>query len=108
MMTVRFPIGFSVQYNDANHATRNVNGYTDLYTKEGRWIAQVPTAGCIVEVVKPCRTYRAGEDPDDLLDAMFKFVVVRNHSMTWTQLDKLAKIKKQLRSFDALRKRWKS
>lgn len=57
-MTVRFPSGFSIQYNAATFAHRMTNGYTDLYTeKGGAWIAQVPTASCVVEAIPSCRTY---------------------------------------------------
>ena len=58
MMTVRFPSGFSIQYNAATFAQRMTHGYTDLYTKEGgAWIAQVPTVACVIENTPPCRTY---------------------------------------------------
>jgi hypothetical protein len=59
MMTVRFPSGVSIQYNDANYITRNQD-YADLYTaKDGRWIAQVPTKGCVIEAQRACRVYDA-------------------------------------------------
>lgn len=58
MMTVRFPNGLSVQYNDANFALRHAE-YTDLHTKEnGAWIAQVPN-DCLIEVRPACRVYDA-------------------------------------------------
>jgi hypothetical protein len=65
VITVRFPTGFSVQYNSAAHVETNPNGYSDLYTAaRGQWVAQVPTAGCIIEAVTPCRTYSAAGQPD--------------------------------------------
>ena len=58
-MTVRFPSGFSIQYNSATQVIRHAE-YTDLYTKHpdkgGSWLAQVPN-NCVVEAVIPCRTY---------------------------------------------------
>lgn len=59
MITVRFASGFAIQYNDANYVQRT-GDYTDLYEKkDGRWIAQVPTAACVVEVARPCRMYNS-------------------------------------------------
>lgn len=59
MITVRFPNGLAVQYNGANFAERR-DHWTDIRTEQGgRLIAQVPTAGCIVEFVTPCRVYDA-------------------------------------------------
>jgi hypothetical protein len=66
MMTVRFPNGFSIQYNDANFCSRGTV-YTDLYVKEGgKWIVQFPTTMCLIENVSPCRTYNAQHN-DELL-----------------------------------------
>ena len=56
MITVRFPTGFSIQYNDANYVHRS-SEYTDLYTeKDGNWIAQAPNSA-LIERFPPCRTY---------------------------------------------------
>lgn len=59
MMTVRFASGLSIQYNTACFAECRVDGaYTDLYTRNGgKWIAQVPTAACVIEAVPACRVY---------------------------------------------------
>lgn len=74
MMTVRFHTGFSVQYNNANHAVRR-DGYTDLYTrKDGTWLAQVPNTA-LIEVVTPCRTYMAqGREADRRIDELTREV----------------------------------
>lgn len=68
MITVRFPTGFSIQYNDATYGLRNSAGYTDIYTeKGGTFIAQAPN-DCLIEWVGPCRTYNAiPAEPDALL-----------------------------------------
>jgi hypothetical protein len=56
MMTVRFPNGQAVQYNNANFIERS-SEYSDIYEhKDGIWIAQVPNS-CVVEKIKPCRVY---------------------------------------------------
>ena len=59
MITVRFPNGQAVQYNDAGFVDRD-QSYSDLYvdsTKE-KWIAQVPNT-CLIEIVQPCCVYNA-------------------------------------------------
>ena len=59
MMTVRFPSGFSVQYNDAHFISR-IDGIARLYDKEGgKLLAYVPMATAIIECVSPCRLYDA-------------------------------------------------
>lgn len=57
-MWVRFPNGQCIQYNDATYASRNPNGYTDLYTAKsgGTWVAQVPNT-CVIEAVAACRVW---------------------------------------------------
>lgn len=63
MMTVRFSTGFSVQYNDANWASRSET-HTDLYDKKGgRWLAQVPM-DALIEVAPNCRAYDAMNSVD--------------------------------------------
>ncbi len=58
MMTVRFPNGQAVQYNDANYVSRYTE-FSDLYTKkDGKWIAQIPN-NCIIEVIPACKVYNA-------------------------------------------------
>lgn len=58
MMTVRFPNGQAVQYNEARYVAR-YDSYTDLYDKkDGVWIAQVPNT-CLIESQPACRVYDA-------------------------------------------------
>lgn len=60
MITVRFPSGFSVQYNDANFIERH-SEYSDLRRKkDGEFLVQVPNSA-LIETVFPCRTYNADE-----------------------------------------------
>ena len=74
MITVRFPNGCAVQYNTANHAVRARWGYTDLYDRQdGTWIAQVPTATCIIERVQACRVYNPlDRNRDDKIEDLAK------------------------------------
>jgi hypothetical protein len=67
MITVRFPSGFSIQYNDAGFVYRSTE-YSDLYksSEKKHWIAQVPNS-CVIELVPPCRTYNpVGTDSDQV------------------------------------------
>lgn len=72
MITVRFPSGFSVQYNTANYCVHE-RGWHTLRTKEGGdWVACVPF-DCIVEYITPCRTYNPiSERTADRLDGIEK------------------------------------
>lgn len=106
MMTVRFPSGFSVQYNDANYASRTQWGYTDIYTKkDGQWVAQVPN-DALIEIVKPCETYFAGQRPETAIGGALQAIRQRP-TLSWSAARDLAALKRELQSFDALRKSWK-
>lgn len=56
MMTVRFPNGQAVTYNDACWLTTDESGNSRLYTeKDGKWLATIQvSAGVIIECVRPC------------------------------------------------------
>ena len=57
MITVRFSTGFSVQYNDLNHADIRADGaYLGKENDKGHYSVWVPK-DCIIEHVSPCRTY---------------------------------------------------
>ena len=59
MITVRFPSGFSVQYNEATTVEPLPSGGHDIIRKEPRrWYARVGP-DCIIEGYPPCRTYNA-------------------------------------------------
>lgn len=101
MLTVRFPSGVSIQYNSANYAIRQNNGYTDLYTKkDGEWVAQVPTAGCIVESIPACRVYRGDIDPATLGEQVLEQLKTLRGSTLQT-------LKKRLEKFDSRTHSWK-
>ena len=62
MITVRFPSGFSVQYNDLDNADFRSNGtYLGNKNNPNSYSVWVPT-GCIIEHVRPCRTYDASTE----------------------------------------------
>jgi len=56
MITVRFPNGHAVQYNDGNYLETWEDGATIRTKKDGDLIAEVPKT-CIIEWVRPCRVY---------------------------------------------------
>lgn len=61
MITVRFPNGQAVVYNNANFVHSH-SEYTNLYTKkDGVWIAQVPNT-CLIEAQPPCRVHNAMQE----------------------------------------------
>lgn len=77
MMTVRFPNGQAVQYNDAYYITWGEN-HSSLYNKApdkgGSLIARVPRE-CIIEWESPCRVYNPiSSAPNEDLEALKKEV----------------------------------
>jgi len=57
MLTVRFPNGQAIQYNDAKHV-EYAGDFIYLYEKKGDagWSVQVPKE-CLIEAIRPCRIY---------------------------------------------------
>ena len=71
VITVRFPSGFSVQYNSAvTICGPDAEGIVRLRAvkksnqTEGDLIARVPKE-CLIEFVSPCRTYNAAKEESD-------------------------------------------
>ena len=61
MITVRFPSGYSVQYNDLTWVSW-VGGVGYLHKKKDTgWSVRVPE-GALIEFVSPCRSYDGGTD----------------------------------------------
>ncbi len=57
MMTVRFPNGQAVQYNDARFAMCE-DGRTKIYTdREQKGLVAIVPPGCLIEWTQPCRVY---------------------------------------------------
>jgi hypothetical protein len=106
VITVRFPSGVAVQYNDAHWIERGEH-YTDLRDKRGgRLLAQVPTRGCIVEFVRPCRVYSSNHEPSDLVDALNR-ALADPAIRARLNMPGLAEIKRRLRDLDIKRWIWK-
>lgn len=108
MITVRFPSGFSIQYNDAAYAVR-LPHYTDLYTSSDestrRWVAQVPTQGCVVEVVQPCRTYDANAVSSDAVAAVARLLEDPSQRLRCDSYV-VSRIKRACGDFNATTRRW--
>jgi hypothetical protein len=104
MITVRYPTGFSVQYNSGDWV-HWMDGLARISTaspeKGGLWIADVQaSAGAIIEVRGPCRTYNA-----NLIDAaqVGEIALEKIRSVDGATLRKM---KDALRNFDARRGTW--
>ena len=113
MLTVRFPNGSWVRYNEVTHFTlRGDNsGRWDLYTDKAktRWVASIQTsAGAVVEATAPCATGSA--PPPSLARAIQEvmWAIDARSSLTWSAGDALADLKRALGDhFDARTKSWK-
>lgn len=107
MITVRFPNGFSVQYNNATYVCwSNGSGVPHRLfdRKDGNIIASAPSS-CVIEFTQPCRTYDARIQPAEVVAAMLRQI---RDDRGLLPVYKLAELKSELRDFDALRKVWKS
>jgi hypothetical protein len=110
MMTVRFPSGFSVRYNDAGFLRYMDRGW-ELYTanpdKGGKWVASIAlNSGAIVEVKEPCRTYNAMRDPSGTIEAALA-IIRRREVASWSDLRNVAALKLALNRFNARSRCWK-
>jgi hypothetical protein len=107
LITVRFPTGFSVQYNTATYVVWGSVGQrtTLLDRKDGTPLAFVP-AECIVEFVQPCRTYNANLAPASLVQLLNETIDSPARRQQLSNYD-LAELKRRLTEFNGKRKGWK-
>lgn len=106
MMTVRYPTGVAVTFNDANWLVPLNDGSWDLYTADpangGRWVARVQgSAGATLEVIRAakvetadldvCKAAKLLADRDGELERLPGYVLralkarlTRFNSKTWT------------------------
>lgn len=75
MITVRFPSGFSVQYNELDNVDIRANGiYLGRKSSPNSFSVWAPL-DCIVEFIHPCRTYNAArEESESLLKQQLEFL----------------------------------
>lgn len=68
MITVRFPSGFSVQYNDLHHIKWQADGSALLMkSMESGWSVAVPK-DCLIEFMHPCAAYNAAGPNDAVVN----------------------------------------
>jgi hypothetical protein len=103
MMTVRFPTGVAVVYNDANYLIYK-DKVMELYTKkDGHWVCSIPNAAsCVVESMPACRVENAALT----LKKAAHTLATSIQSLRECECSDLAKLKKLLRQFNARRWRW--
>lgn len=105
MLTVRFPDGFSIQYNQANYVTYS-DSHQTLWKKTSdtnkRWIANVPYS-CIVEASEACRLYNPVAHTGDVIG----WLMDNMRRLSYSELGKLAQLKLALKDFNAQHRRWK-
>lgn len=108
-ITVRFPNGTTVTYNDADNTRITTGGAIEiLRTKDGTsyWVAAIP-AGCqaIVEHKTPCTIRRSGQSL--VGDAIKALLGARSTTRYGPDTQKLRELKAMLRNFDARTGCWK-
>jgi hypothetical protein len=69
MITIRFPTGLAITYNDANYVVWGQSHHTLSDGKGGRKIAFVPN-DCIIEFVQPCTVTGHKVSVNDALDVL--------------------------------------
>ncbi|MBP8055163.1 MAG: hypothetical protein KA314_04945 [Chloroflexi bacterium] len=107
MMSVLFPTGVRVTYNEARFL-RYVNMGIELYTadptkdQKARWVVTIPAStGCIVEAEPASKTVIPGQLNDAGLGE--KVLDRLRHIPSW----RLKELKTALNEFDARSKQWK-
>ncbi len=67
MITVRFPTGLSIQYNDLDDADFKTTGiYLGKKSTPNSYSVWVPLT-CIIEHISPCRVYNPVQAPSELV-----------------------------------------
>jgi len=66
MITVRYPNGQAIQYNEAKDIRVELNGLIAIIDSKGYWMAKVlPSSGATFECYSPCRVYNALTEADE-------------------------------------------
>lgn len=99
MMTVRFPSGVSIQYNNATHVERKP-GIARLYNRKQEprtWIASIQ-GDCIIEGERACRVYdaTAGDRAEQVLQ-----------NLEGLPHDTLRQLKRRLGKYQSRRREWR-
>lgn len=116
MITVRFPSGLSVTYNDANYLTHSSTAHQLWQRKNAAgqgegFIASIQSsAGAIVEYVKPCRVERVAENltPETALVLLVQHIRdIRPTNRCSGVATNLRSLKGILKQFNSTRATWK-
>lgn len=107
MLTVRFPDGTAVQYNNALYyrvGKETIALYTADPAKEGAfWVATIPAAtNCIIESSPACRVYNALHT-----EAQLRTLLARIRDLNGSAASVLVEMKTVLKDFNATTRRWK-
>ena len=109
MITVRFPNGQAVTYNDTT-CIKWFGHECALYrTTQDRdadkWIVWISsTAGAVIEFVHPCTVSIPNTlSPDEAMDLILR----EGRNFSWQQRQKLADVKKMLEGLNRQTLRWK-
>lgn len=81
MITVRFPTGFSIQYNTANFVESWGTSYK-LLTKQGGELLSVVPQDCVMEWQAPCRNYNPIATDSDKVQASVESLAKDVRSLT--------------------------
>lgn len=108
MMTVRFPSGVAVTYNNANFLSYKTSAW-ELHTgnpdKGGSWVCSIPlSTGCIVEVVQPCVV----ENATLTLKKALAHLANPVESLRGCDNYSLARLKRKLTCFNARTRCWRA
>lgn len=104
-MTIRYPNGQSITYNNACFLSYKNNGAWELYEDkdEKRWVASIQaTAGVILEVKTPCKI----ENPIVDLTLRKAVEMVIEHIKCLSKYD-VAKLKRKVKDFSTRTYEWK-
>jgi hypothetical protein len=108
MLTVMFPTGVRVTYNDANYLVRGESSWILYTAKDGTWVAAIQcAAGAIVEATRPCAIT---SPPVATVKSALELVVQelnRDVITDWGEVALLRDLKSKLQRFDARKKVWK-
>ena len=105
MLTVRFPNGHVVTYNNATYLTHSADVW-HLYADRDQktWIASIQgSAGVIVGCVAPCKVEHPRTTPIDMMN----YLLDHGREFNWRELEKLAEVKAMLDQFNRQRRTWR-
>lgn len=109
MLTVMFPTGVRVTYNDANYLVRGESSWSLYTAKDGTWVASIQcAAGAIIEATRPCVITAP---PVATAKSALELVVQelnRNQITGWDEMTLLRDVKQMLRRFNARTRSWRA